>query len=176
MRKTLHLTPPRSLPLPLQQLMSCGRSHLFTRCWTLSSAGKPTDSALGGKLSSTKVTAFWRIVGGGGEQQQKNSRAGGGGGVTLPLGGSTLDTLDGVNNQGTLQLFHTCEYDHLPTTRFFSMLDKKFLAMCWQLEQTLCWIVQVFGRGPGDALVSQGGPTPAWRCVYDIYMYAYIDK
>lgn len=63
MRKTLHLTLARSLLVPPDQPMSCGRSHCLTRCWTLSSAGKPTDSAPGGKLSSTKVTAFWRKVG-----------------------------------------------------------------------------------------------------------------
>lgn len=55
-RKTVHFTP-RSLKAV--QLISCGRSHFLTRCWTLSSHGKPTDFGPGGKLSSTNVTAFW---------------------------------------------------------------------------------------------------------------------
>lgn len=55
-RKTDHLTP-RSLKL--LQLISWGRSHFLIRCWTLSPSGKPTDRGPGGKLSSTKLTAFW---------------------------------------------------------------------------------------------------------------------
>lgn len=55
-RQTLHSLP-RSLGW--QQLISPGRSHLWTRCWTLSSGGKPIDLGLGGKPSSTKVTLFW---------------------------------------------------------------------------------------------------------------------
>lgn len=31
----------------------------MTRCWTLSSAGKPMDCGAGGKLSSTNITALW---------------------------------------------------------------------------------------------------------------------
>lgn len=55
-QKTLH-SPASSLEL--QELMSPGRSHFLTRCWTLSSGGKPMDLGLGGKLSSTNVTLFW---------------------------------------------------------------------------------------------------------------------
>lgn len=46
--------------LKTEQLISWGRSHCLTRCWTLSPAGKPTDSGPGGKLSSTKFTLFCR--------------------------------------------------------------------------------------------------------------------
>lgn len=55
-RNTDHFTP-RSLKL--LQFISCGRSHFLIRCWTLSLSGKPTDLGPGGKLSSTKFTAFW---------------------------------------------------------------------------------------------------------------------
>ena len=44
--------------LETEQLISWGRSHCRTRCWTLSPAGKPTDLGPGGKLSSTKFTLF----------------------------------------------------------------------------------------------------------------------
>ena len=56
MRNTDHLT---ARSLRLQQLISWGRSHFLTRCWTLSSGGKPTDFEPGGKLSSTNVSVFW---------------------------------------------------------------------------------------------------------------------
>lgn len=56
-RNTDHLTP-RSLKL--LQLISWGRSHFFIRCWTLSPSGNPTERGPGGKLSSTKFTAFWK--------------------------------------------------------------------------------------------------------------------
>lgn len=46
--------------LKTEQLISWGRSHCRTRCWTLSPAGKPTDLGPGGKLSSTKFTLFCR--------------------------------------------------------------------------------------------------------------------
>lgn len=46
--------------LKTEQLISCGRNHCRTRCWTLSPAGKPTDAGPGGKLSSTKFTLFCR--------------------------------------------------------------------------------------------------------------------
>lgn len=46
--------------LKTEQLISWGRSHCFTRCWTLSPTGKPTDAGPGGKLSSTKFTLFCR--------------------------------------------------------------------------------------------------------------------
>lgn len=58
-RKTVHFT---ARSLELQQLISWGRSHFLTRCCTLSSTGKPTDSGPGGKLSSTKITVFWKRV------------------------------------------------------------------------------------------------------------------
>lgn len=58
-RNTVHFT---ARSLKLQQLISCGRSHFLTRCWTLSSTGKPTDFGPGGKLSSTNVTVFWKEV------------------------------------------------------------------------------------------------------------------
>jgi hypothetical protein len=46
--------------LKTEQLISWGLSHCFTRCWTLSPTGKPTDAGPGGKLSSTKFTLFCR--------------------------------------------------------------------------------------------------------------------
>lgn len=54
-RNTDHLT---MRSLKTLQLISCGLSHCFTRCWTLSPSGKPTDWGPGGKLSSTKLTWF----------------------------------------------------------------------------------------------------------------------
>lgn len=59
-QKTLHSA---GCSLRLQELISPGRSHFLTRCWTLSSGGKPMDLGLGGKLSSTKVTLFWNTEG-----------------------------------------------------------------------------------------------------------------
>lgn len=55
--KTVHFA---AWSLGLQEPISGGRSHFWTRCWTLSSGGKPTDLELGGKLSSTNFTLFWR--------------------------------------------------------------------------------------------------------------------
>lgn len=55
-QKTVHSA---AWSLKLQELISRGRSHFLTRCWTLSSGGKPMDFGQGGKLSSTNVTLFW---------------------------------------------------------------------------------------------------------------------